>query len=123
MSDPAWLGFVAALASASGFFFFKRRRFDLLTVAYIGAAFYFSPMIFGFVLVPYGVDASIPSQAYWIASVYLMGLIAAGLIVPLLPSQEQTTRMLPPIAACCWPRSGLSPPSLLAAEKYSILTK
>ena len=78
MSDPAWLGFIAALTVASGFFFFKHRRFDLLTVAYIGAAFYFSPMIFGSVIVPYGVNASISSQAYWIASVYLIALIAAG---------------------------------------------
>src|SRR3954447_2473896 len=71
MSDPAWLGFIAALTIASGFFFFKHRRFDLVTVAYIGAAFYFSPMIFGSVIVPYSFDASIPSQAYWIASAYL----------------------------------------------------
>src|SRR3954451_22602640 len=101
MSDPAWLGFIAALTIASGFFFFKHRRFDLLTVAYIGAAFYFSPMIFGSVIVPYGFDASIPSQAYWIASVYLMALITAGFVAPLLPSPVQSMRILPPIAAYC----------------------
>jgi hypothetical protein len=101
MSDPEWLGFLVALTIASGFFFFKNRRFDLVTVAYIGAAFYFSPMIFGSVIVPSGFDASIPSQAYWIASSYLMALIAAGSIAPLLPSPVQNMRMLPPIAACC----------------------
>src|SRR3954452_10608076 len=101
MSDPEWLGFIIALTIASGFFFFKNRRFDLLTVAYIGAAFYFSPMIFGSVIVPYGFDASIPSQAYWIASASLTALIAAVLVPLLLPSPAKNMRILPPIAACC----------------------
>src|SRR3954451_6755406 len=121
MSDPAWLGFIAALTIASGFFFFKHRRFDLLTVAYIGAAFYFSPMIFGSVIVPYGFDASIPSQAYWIASAYLMALIAAGLIAPLLPSPVQNMRMLPPIAACCLLLSVVGFVCAIAASRGEIL--
>src|ERR1700730_13057385 len=81
MSDAAWGGFVAASALAFVVFFFKKRRFDLLTVAYIGAMFYFSPLFFGRVLQSskaFSSTVSVP--VYMIATAYVLALTFAAIL-------------------------------------------
>jgi len=80
MTEAAWVGFVAASTLASGFFFLKERRCDLLTIAYIGAMFYFSPLFWGRVLQSSpDLDPTVPWQVYLIATGYLLALVIAGL--------------------------------------------
>jgi hypothetical protein len=80
MSEAAWIGFVAASALASGFFFLKQRRFDLLTIAYLGAMFYFSPLFWGRVLQSSPeLDGTVPWQVDLIAAGYFLALVIAGL--------------------------------------------
>jgi hypothetical protein len=81
MSDAVWIGFVLSATSAFGFFFFRIRRFDLLTVAYIGALFYFSPLFWGRVLQSSpDLKSTIPPAVYLIATAYVLALVLAAII-------------------------------------------
>ncbi|SHH71049.1 hypothetical protein [Bradyrhizobium erythrophlei] len=84
-----WSAFITASLAAFVFFFFTKRRFDLLTVAYIGAVFYFSPLVWGKVLQSSDAfDSTIPPPVYLIAIVYIVALAAAAL----LPQRETKLR-------------------------------
>src|SRR6266404_395953 len=81
MSDAIWIGFIAAAGLAFGFFVFWKRRFDLLTLAYVGALFYFSPLFWGRVLQSSpDLDSTIPPAVYLIATAYVLALVLAGII-------------------------------------------
>jgi hypothetical protein len=81
MSEVVWLGFIAATALAFAVFFFARRRFDLLTIAFVGAVFYFSPLFWGRVLQSSpDLDPAIPPEVYLIAIAYIVALVTAALI-------------------------------------------
>src|ERR1700720_754248 len=81
MTDAAWIGFIVAATLALGFFLFWRRRFDFLTIAYIGALFYFSPLFWGRVLQSSpDLDSIIPPVVYLIATAYVLALVLAGII-------------------------------------------
>ena len=81
MTDAAWIGFIVAATLAFGFFFFWRRRFDFLTIAYMGALFYFSPLFWGQVLQSSpDLSSTIPPAVYWIATAYVLALVLTGMI-------------------------------------------
>ena len=81
MTNAAWIGFIVAATLAFGFFFFWKRRFDFLTIAYIGALFYFSPLFWGQVLQSSpDLDSTIPPAVYSIATAYLLALVLTGMI-------------------------------------------
>jgi hypothetical protein len=81
MTNAAWIGFVVAATLAFGFFLFWRRHFDLLTIAYSGALFYFSPLFWGRVLQSSpDLDSTIPPAVYSIATAYVLALVLAGII-------------------------------------------
>jgi hypothetical protein len=65
----------------AGYFVLTRRRFDFLTIAYIGAIFYFSPLFFGWVMqsAP-GLSETIQPTVYLIATVYIVALAGAGIL-------------------------------------------
>lgn len=81
MIDAAWIGFIVAATLGLGFFLFRRRRFDFLTIAYIGALFYFSPLFWGRVLQSSpDLDSTIPPAVYLIATAYVLALVLAAII-------------------------------------------
>lgn len=81
MSDAARMGFIVATILAFGFFVFKKRSFDLLTIAYIGVLFYFSPLYWGKVLQSsHDIDPAIPFPVYLIATAFVLALVVAGII-------------------------------------------
>jgi hypothetical protein len=81
MFDAAWMTFLAVAASAFVFFFFKMRRFDLLTIAYIGAMFYFSPLFWGKVLQSSReLTSTIQPAVYLIATAYVIALVVAAIL-------------------------------------------
>lgn len=81
MSDAAWMIFLAVAASAFVLFFFKVRRFDFLTVAYIGSMFYFSPLFWGRVLQSSPeLTSKIQPAVYLIATAYVTALVLAATI-------------------------------------------
>jgi hypothetical protein len=81
MSDAARIGFVVATILAFGFFVFKKRNFDLLTIAYIGALFYFSPLFWGKVLQSSrDIDPAIPFPVYLIGTAFVLALVLAGIV-------------------------------------------
>jgi hypothetical protein len=81
MADAGWIVFIAAATLALGFFLFRRRRFDFLTVAFIGALFYFSPLFWGRVLQSSpDLDSTIPPAVYFIATAYVLSLVLAAII-------------------------------------------
>jgi hypothetical protein len=81
MFDAAWIIFLASVILTAGYFVLTRRRFDFLTIAYVGAIFYFSPLFLGWVLQS---DASlsetIQPPVYLIATFYIMALAGAGVL-------------------------------------------
>jgi hypothetical protein len=80
MTDAGWIGFVVVAMLAFGFFLFWKRHFDLLTIAYVGALFYFSPLFWGRVLQSSpDLDSSIPLAVYLIAIAYVLMLVLAGI--------------------------------------------
>jgi hypothetical protein len=88
MFEAVWLGFIAATVLAFAVFFFARRRFDLLTIAFVGAVFYFSPLFWGRVLQSSpDLDPAIPPEVYLIATGYLAALAMAAL----MPTAPTTT--------------------------------
>jgi hypothetical protein len=69
MFDAAWIMFVVSVIMTAGYFVLTRRRFDFLTVAYVGAIFYFSPLFFGWVLQSDpGLSETIQPTVYLIAT-------------------------------------------------------
>jgi hypothetical protein len=81
MSDVAWTGYLASVAAGFGFFFFVKRRFDFLTLAFIGALFYFFPLVFGRVLQSSpDLTSSIQPVVYFIATGYALSLVAAAVV-------------------------------------------
>jgi hypothetical protein len=77
----AWISFLAAGALASGFFIFKRRRFDFLTIAYIGAMFYFLPLFFNHVLQSsVEFSATVPAPVFLSATAYVLALVLAAIL-------------------------------------------
>lgn len=79
MSDIAWISFLAATVLGFGFFFFTKRRFDFLTIAYIGAIFYFSPLFWGRVMQSsLDLKTTIQPAVYLIATAYVVALVLAG---------------------------------------------
>jgi hypothetical protein len=81
MSDAARIGFIFVTILAFGFFVFKKRSFDLLTIAYIGVLFYFSPLFWGEVLQSsHDIDPAIPFPVYLIATAFVLALVVAAVI-------------------------------------------
>jgi hypothetical protein len=101
MPDVSYYAFLATATIAAVYFLFALRRFDFLAVSLIGAAFYFSPLLFGRVLEGLIADPTIPTPIYWIATGYLAALVAASILVTRLPAPSQSKWSLPSIAAPC----------------------
>jgi hypothetical protein len=79
--NVAWISFLAAGALASGFFFFRQRRFDFLTIAYIGAMFYFLPLFFNHVLQSsMEFSTTVPVPVFLIATGYVLALVLAAIL-------------------------------------------
>jgi hypothetical protein len=79
MLDAAWAMYIVTVILTSGYFLLARRRFDFLTIAHIGAIFYFSPLFFGWVFQSGpGLSETIQPTVYLIATLYLMALAGAG---------------------------------------------
>jgi hypothetical protein len=81
MFDAAWVMFLVSVILTAGYFVLTRRRFDFLTIAYIGAIFYFSPLFFGWVMQSDpGLTETIQPTVYLIATVYIVALAGAGIL-------------------------------------------
>lgn len=81
MFDAAWVMFLVSVILTSGYFLLTKRRFDFLTIAYIGAIFYFSPLFFGWVIQSDpGLSETIQPTVYLIATVYIVALAGAGIL-------------------------------------------
>ncbi|HXO71027.1 MAG TPA: hypothetical protein VN838_18860 [Bradyrhizobium sp.] len=81
MIDAAWIMFVVAVILTAGYFVLTRRRFDFLTIAYVGAIFYFSPLFFGWVLQSDpSLSETIQPTVYLIATIYVIALAGAGIL-------------------------------------------
>jgi hypothetical protein len=81
MVDAAWVMFLVAVILTAGYFMLTRRRFDFLTIAFIGAIFYFSPLFFGWVMQSdLSLSETIPPTVYLIATLYLIALAGAGIL-------------------------------------------
>ncbi len=92
MSDAAWIAFLIVTVLAFGFFFFTKRRFDFLTIAYIGAIFYFSPLFWGRVLQPSpDLDSTIQPAVYLIATSYVLALVLAAIADAAFPRRRAPT--------------------------------
>lgn len=81
MSQLAWIAFLIAVSSGFVFFFFAKRDFDFLNIAYIGAVFYFAPLFVGTVLQSSSaLPSTIQPAVYAIATGYLLGLVLTGIV-------------------------------------------
>lgn len=81
MFDAAWVMFVLSVILTAGYFVLTRRRFDFLTIAYIGAIFYFSPLFFGWVIQSDpDLSETIQPTVYLIATIYIIALAGAGIL-------------------------------------------
>jgi hypothetical protein len=81
MFDAAWVMFLVSAILTAGYFVLTRRRFDFLTIAYIGAIFYFSPLFFGWVIQSDpGLTETIQPAVYLIATIYIIALAGAGIL-------------------------------------------
>jgi hypothetical protein len=107
MLDAAWALYLVTVILTSGYFLLTKRRFDFLTIAHIGAIFYFSPLFFGWVFQASPVlSETIPPTVYLIATMYLIALVAGGLL---------STKTEPPALASAEPGRRLSRWYLLLA--------
>src|SRR5438094_693057 len=98
-SEVARIGYIAVLAVGLVFFAVRRRQFDFLPVAYLGAAFYFLPLVSGFVLQSSPVlSTSIQPVVYLIGSGFMLALIAAAALTPGAPAA-----VAPPSSAMAGP--------------------
>jgi hypothetical protein len=81
MFNVAWAMFLVSVILTAGYFILTKRRFDFLTIGYIGAIFYFSPLFFGWVFQSGpGLTETIQPTVYLIATVYMIGLAGAGIL-------------------------------------------
>lgn len=81
MFDAAWAMYFVSVILTAGYFLLTKRRFDFLTIAYIGAIFYFSPLFFGWVLQSSpDLPETIQPTVYLIATIYLVALAGAGIL-------------------------------------------
>src|SRR5882757_4501770 len=94
MIDAAWAMFIVSVILSARYFVLTRRRFDFLTIAYVGAIFYFSPLFFGWVFQSdLGLTETIQPVVYLIATIYLIALAGARIL------SEKTERDVPASAA------------------------
>jgi hypothetical protein len=94
MFDAAWAMFVISVILTAGYFVLTKGRFDFLTIAYLGAIFYFSPLFFGWVFQSdLGLSETIQPVVYLIATIYLIALAGARML------SEKTERDVPTSAA------------------------
>jgi hypothetical protein len=81
MVDAAWAMYLVTVILTSGYFLLTKRRFDFLTIAHIGAIFYFSPLFLGWVFQSGpGLSETIQPTVYLIATIYLIALTAAAIL-------------------------------------------
>jgi hypothetical protein len=81
MVDAAWTMYLVTVVLTAGYFFLTKRRFDFLTIAYIGAIFYFSPLFLGWVLQSGpNLTETIQPTVYLIATIFLLALSAAAIL-------------------------------------------
>jgi hypothetical protein len=81
MFEAAWVIFLVSVILTTGYFVLAKRRFDFLTIAYIGAIFYFSPLFFGWVIQSGpGLSETIQPTVYLIATIYIIALAGAGIL-------------------------------------------
>ncbi len=74
-----------------GYFILTRRRFDFITIGYVGAIFYFSPLFWGWVFQSNpNLSDTIQPAVYLIAGAYLIALVVAGIVSE---SSEQHVRL------------------------------
>lgn len=76
----AWAAFVAISIFDLLYFLLVKRRFDFLTIAFVGGVFYFSPLFVGYVIQSGPYDPAIPEQVYWIGTGYLLTILVGALI-------------------------------------------
>jgi hypothetical protein len=94
MFDAAWAMFLVSVILTAGYFVLTKGRFDFLTIAYVGAIFYFSPLFFGWVFQSdLGLTETIQPVVYLIATIYLIALAGARIL------SERTERDVPASAA------------------------
>jgi hypothetical protein len=75
------MGFVGSAVLAGVYFGFAKRRFDLLSIAYVGAMFYFAPLFWGQVMqMGPELGPDIPPAVYFLASTYVLGLVFGGVL-------------------------------------------
>lgn len=90
MTNAAWATYLAAVAASSGYFLFAKRRFDFLSIAFIGAIFYFSPLFWGWVLqADQRLTDRVQPTVYLIAAAYLMALVMAGFLSDYLGAESE----------------------------------
>jgi hypothetical protein len=81
MFDYAWTGYLAVVCIGLGYFAFAKRRFDFLSIAFVGTLFYFLPLITGHVLQSsLHLTDSIQPTVYLIATTYILSLVVASLV-------------------------------------------
>src|SRR5436190_6962227 len=86
-SEVARIGYIAVLVAGLLFFALRRRGFDFLHIAYVGAAFYFLPLISGHVFQSSpDVSSSVQPIVYLIASAFVLALILAATLTPSQPA-------------------------------------
>jgi hypothetical protein len=75
------MAFLAAAFLGFAFFFFAKRHFDFLAIAYIGAMFYFAPLFWGKVLqLSPELTRTVQPAIYLIGTAYVLGLILASVL-------------------------------------------
>jgi hypothetical protein len=103
MSQFAWMAFVCACSLGFAYFVFAKRNFDFLAIAYIGAMFYFAPLLWGRVL-PASAEltSTIQPDVYWIATGYVLGLVLAGVISQLFVHSDGPATSRSPLRLSVW---------------------
>lgn len=99
MSSFEASAFVLVLIASLMFFIVARRQVDFLTVAIIGAAFYFLPLLTGHVTPLGKLDTTIPPGVYLIATGYLVSLLVGATISDrVLPPQQYESKNGKPLS-------------------------
>jgi hypothetical protein len=75
-----WLTYIAVSLVALAYFVCAKRRFDLFTVAFVGVAFYFFPLYYGYVIETRLTYVDIPTPIYWIGTIYTLALLAGAIL-------------------------------------------
>lgn len=88
----AWMAFLACMGAGALYFGLSRRRFDLLTIAFVGASFYLSPLVIGRVIkMGAGYDPTIPAPVHLIGCAFVIALIVGGMIAARMPEPASST--------------------------------